>query len=403
MDQNELLAAINDQELVDLAADLIRFASPVGEEQALGRHLASYLAAMGLVVSVREVDRGRSNILAVLPGGEQDHVGLLFHGHMDTIPFLHMADPLSGEIIEGHIWGRGSVDQKGGLAAAIAAIQALSESRVPLRKGVALAAVVDEESEHRGSYALAEDGIKADLAIVTEPSDLQLMIGHKGTVPARITVHGRQAHGSTPWLGTNAIEHAARVVDALARLESKSLEVPGIGRIQGSVNIGLIQGGTAYNNVPDRCDIYLDRRTVPGEDQASVLTEIQAILDDLAAADPKFSARVQIDRPDWTWPAIKARGLNPAVTLGETPLTRVLAAAHEQVTGQALEVGYYNGYLDMDFLVNDLSIPTVNYGPGADELSHTDEERLDVSQLLAAARVYALAAWKLCGVPLAGT
>jgi acetylornithine deacetylase/succinyl-diaminopimelate desuccinylase-like protein len=349
-------------------------------------------------VTVRDVHQGRLNILAELRGQDGGAAGLLFHAHLDTVPALGMDDPHSGRLAGGAVWGRGAVDQKGGLAAAMAALGALAQAG-PLRKGVVLAAVIDEESEHRGSYALVEDGVKAEAAVVTEPSDLRLIVGHKGTVPARITLQGRQAHGSTPWLGINAVEHAARVVDALGRLRPRAVDVPGVGTVSGTVNVGLIQGGTAYNNVPDRCDVWIDRRTVPGETQASVLVEIQGVLDGLAGSVPGFRGNVEIDRPDWKWPLIRQRGLNPSASLGDGPLTRALHEAHRRVTGSPPERAYNNGYLDMDFLVNDLGIPSVNYGPGEEALCHTPDERLDVAQLVTAARVYALAALTLCARP----
>jgi acetylornithine deacetylase/succinyl-diaminopimelate desuccinylase len=390
-----VLGCIRDDEVIQLTQDLVRIPSPVGEERALGEHLAAYLRAMGLEVSVRDVHDGRLNVVGILPGEQAGEIALLFHGHMDTIPFLAMPDPLSARVEDGQIWGRGSVDQKGGLAASILAIRALAEARVPLRKGVAVAAVVDEESEHRGSYALVDDGFRADFAIVTEPSDLQLIVGHKGTVPARITVLGKTAHGSTPWLGINAIERAARLVGALSKIEPRAVDVPGVGRMQGTLNVGLVNGGTAYNNVPNRCEVWIDRRTVPGESQATVLAEIRSVLAEQATADPQFRAEVEVARPDWRWPRIKERGLNPSATLGENALTLALGEAHRQVTGEPPVPAYNHGYLDMDFLVNDLGIPTVNYGPGEDALCHTDEEHLSIAHLLAATRVYALTALAL--------
>ena len=343
MDSKAILSHIDDDALVLLAQEMVRIPSQNGQERVFGEWLAERLAGMGLAVRVRDVDQGRLNVLAELPGCVEGPAGLLFHSHMDTIPVLGMPDAHSGRLVDGAIWGRGAVDQKGGLAAAIAAIGALAQSRHALRKGIALAAVIDEESEHRGSYALVEDRVQAEAAIVTEPSDLQLMVGHKGTVPARITLRGRQAHGSTPWLGINAIDHAARVVAALSGLEPRTVDVPGVGRVRGTVNVGLIQGGTAYNNVPDRCVIWIDRRTVPGESQASVLAEIQQILDGLAAADPGLQGSVEIDRPDWKWPLIRLRGLNPSATLGDVPLTHALRQAHHQVTGSLPEKAYHNG------------------------------------------------------------
>jgi succinyl-diaminopimelate desuccinylase len=397
MDSTSLLSRIDDVALVSLTQEMVRIPSPNGQERALGEWLAARLSGMGLAVTVQDVHQGRLNVVAELPGRVGGPAGLLFHGHIDTVPVLGMPDPYGGHLVDGAIWGRGSVDQKGGLAAAIVAMSALAQAGSSLRKGVALAAVIDEESEHRGSYALVENGLRAEAAVVTEPSDLQLVIGHKGTVPARITLRGKQAHGSTPWLGVSAIEHAARVVDALGRLEPRSIEVSGVGMVRGTVNVGLIQGGTAYNNVPDRCDVWIDRRTVPGETQAGVLAEIGNLLDGLNKSLPDFKGSVEIDRPDWKWPLIRQRGLNPSATLGDIALTRALHEAHCQVIGSPPERAYHNGYLDMDFLVNDLAIPTVNYGPGEEALCHTLEERLGVAQLKAAARVYALTALALCG------
>lgn len=393
--QERVLAQIDDEEVIAFTQEVIRFESQNGNEGPIARWLAGYLEELGLEVEITNVHEDRANVLAILPGSEEG-IGMLFHGHTDTIPFLNMEDPLSGEIGDGYIWGRGSCDQKGGLAASIMAIKAIAEAGVPLRKGLALAAVVDEESEHRGSYALAERGLEADGAIVTEPADLMLLPGCKGTAPLRITFHGKIAHGSVPWLGVNAIEKAAKAVLALQELQPCVVEIPDLGEVRGTLNIGLIEGGTAYNNVPHECSIFIDRRMVPGETQTSCMTEIQELLDRLAADDPDFKATLEVARPDWNWEPIKKRGLNPAVTSTDAKITQAVMRAHREVVGEPVELGYTNGYQDMDFLVNDLGIPTVNYGPGDTAFSHTDQERLDVSELLTATRVYALAALEMC-------
>jgi acetylornithine deacetylase/succinyl-diaminopimelate desuccinylase-like protein len=165
--------------------------------------------------------------------------------------------------------------------------------------------------------------------------------------------------------------------------------------MQGTLNIGLIQGGTAYNNVPDSCSIWIDRRTVPGETQASVLAEIQQVLEHLTSEDYKFRAKAEVARPDWKWEAIRDRGLNPALTSPKSPVAQALTSAHKQATGKEVKLGYTNGYNDSDFLVNDLGIPTVNYGPGESARSHTLDEKLRIDHLLTAVRVYLLAALEL--------
>ena len=148
--RDKVLNELRDEEIIAFAQEMIRFESRNGHEGPIARWLADEFRAMGLQVTVDDVHDGRLNVIAVLPGAEE-RIGLLFHGHTDTVPFLNMENPLSGEIIDGYIWGRGSCDQKGGLAGAIMALKAIVRAGIPLGKGVAVAAVIDEESEHRGS------------------------------------------------------------------------------------------------------------------------------------------------------------------------------------------------------------------------------------------------------------
>jgi acetylornithine deacetylase/succinyl-diaminopimelate desuccinylase family protein len=391
-----LLAHLDDQEIIEFTQRLVRIPSVNGEEGQAAAFVAEACQGAGLQVSVRDVHDGRPNVLAVWPG-DGETVGLLLHGHTDTVPFLNMRDPTSGQIEDGYIWGRGSVDQKGGLAASVMALLALARSGVRLAKGVAVAAVIDEESEHRGSMALVDDGLKADCAIVTEPSDLHLLVAHKGTAPIRIRFTGVLAHGSNPWIGVNAVEMASRTVMALKELELKSVEVPGIGTMRASFNVGLIEGGTAYNNVADSCALWLDRRMVPGEKQAMAIAEVEEVLSRLAADDPTFKAEAEIARPDWKWDRIRERGLNPSLTPPHSPVAQAVAAAHQAETGESVEVGYTHGYNDGDFMVNDLDIPTVNYGPGEGFRSHTVQEQLRIDHLLTAARVYLRTALMMAG------
>jgi acetylornithine deacetylase len=384
---SNLLRLVNDEEVIAFTRSFIQTASVNGQEGPAAEFIAKACRDAGLQVTLREVAPGRPNVLVVLPG-ELPEIGLLFHGHSDTVPFLSMGDPLSAEIRDGSIWGRGSVDQKGGLAAAIMVLITLKRSGVHLRKSLAVAAVIDEESEHRGSYALVDDGLKADAAITTEPSDLQLLVAHKGTAPIQIHFTGVLAHGSNPWVGVNAIEMAAKTILRLKEIPLKSIDIPGVGVMQATFNVGLINGGTAYNNVADSCSIFLDRRTVMGEDQWSALEEVRQLLAKLASEDPKFRAEAEIARPDWQWEPIRKRGLKPSMTSPDSAIAQAIGAAHRLVTGQPVDVGFTNGYNDGDFLVNDLGIPTVNYGPGESPRSHTAQEKLRIDHLLTAVRVY---------------
>jgi acetylornithine deacetylase/succinyl-diaminopimelate desuccinylase-like protein len=378
---------IASDEVVQFTQAVIRQSSVTGEERALGCFLGQALEEFGLRVELQEVAAGRYNVLAVLPGDDPE-LSLLFHSHMDTVPYGAMADPLSAEVAQDHIWGRGSVDQKGGLAASVMALAAIARSGVRLQSSLGLALVVDEESEHRGSMALVERGLQARQAVVTEPSGLRLVVGCKGTTPFQIRVQGKAAHGARPWLGVNAIHRATQVMRELEALDYPEYTVPGYGPVRGSLNLGVIEGGRAYNIVPDECLLWFDRRTVPGEKRASVLGAVQVILDRLAGSDPPVEGVLSVARPDWDWEPIRERGLHPAVTPAGAPIRDMVARHHAAVVGRPAEIYFTDGYNEMDFLINDLNIPTLQYGPGDSGLCHTDEERLSIAQLLDATRVY---------------
>ena len=392
----EILSTLNDDDIISFTRKFVQTSSVNGEEKAAADFIASALKESGLQTTVREIQPGRPNVVAVLPGREAG-IGLAFHGHTDTVPFFNMKEPLSGEVIDGSIWGRGSVDQKGGLAAAALAVMAIANAQVPLRKGLAILAVIDEESEHRGSFALASEGFQADFAITTEPSDLQLLVANKGTAPIRIDFMGVLAHGSNPWIGVSAIEMAAKTIMEIKKLPLKEVDIPGIGTMKASFNVGLIEGGTQYNNVAHTCSIFIDRRCVPGETQTTALQEVRQLLERMAAEDPKFKATAEIARPDWKWQPIRERGLKPAMTSPASPISVAIANAHQAQTGEQVLIGFTNGYNDGDFLVNDLGIPTVNYGPGESPRSHTAEEKLRIDHLLTAVRVYLRTAMELAG------
>jgi acetylornithine deacetylase/succinyl-diaminopimelate desuccinylase len=375
------------QKVIEFARAIIRLPSVTGKEEALGRYLGHALEGFGLQVELEEVAPDRYNVLATL-AGERPELGLLFHSHMDTVPYGAMPDPVSGEVRGDHIWGRGSVDQKGGLAASVMALAAIAQSGARLHSSLGLALVVDEESEHRGSMALVEQGLHARQAVVTEPSNLRLVIGCKGTTPFRISVTGKAAHGARPWLGVNAVHRAMQVVTALEELEYPEQDIAGYGSVRGSLNLGVVEGGRAYNIVPDECMLWFDRRTVPGETQDAVLDAVQSILDRLAGADPPVTSSLSVARPDWDWDPIRSRGLWPAVTPSGAPIRDLAARHHKAIVGCPVEIYFTDGYNEMDFLINDLNIPTIQYGPGDSRLCHTDEESLSIPQLLDATRVY---------------
>ena len=190
--------------------------------------------------------------------------------------------------------------------------------------------------------------------------------------------------------------YGMQIADELLHEEFPVFNIEGLGEIRATLNLGIMQGGVAYNIVPDECALWFDRRTVPGETQETVLTALQDTLKKYNKI-PDISVQAEIARPDWNWEPIRERGLLPAMTEIDSTLVHVVKKTHQEHAGVFPEIYFTDGYNEMDFLINDLAIPTVNYGPGDGGLCHTDHERLDIRQLETAASVYNSIIHMTCG------
>lgn len=366
---------------------LISIQSITGNEKELALYLEQRFKSIGCRTSLYEAAPGRFNVTAVIGGSESEKLGLLFHGHLDTVPGYNMVHPFNPKEIDGCFHGRGSVDQKGGLAAVLSAFEAYINSGRKLRKPVGFVGVIDEESEHRGSLALRDMGIDADFAVVTEPTGLRLGIGCKGTVPIKIEIKGKPAHGCRPWLGVSAILIGMDITQDLLNEELPECDIDGIGPVKASWNLGKIEGGVVYNMVADRCSLWFDRRLVPGETQEQVLEQVNRIINKYRE-NKSVIVNVEVSRPDWNWNPIKERGLMPALTDINSQLVKYVKMSHEKVENQEPVVFFTDGYQEMDFLVNDLGIESIQYGPGDSALCHTDNEKLSISDLVKCTDVY---------------
>lgn len=385
-------------ELTQLLADVVRVDSTFGREAECGRLLEKIALDNGLIVDIMPVTDDRFNVLITIgaEGYEDKKHGLILHGHYDTVPMLDMPDPLNPKITNNRMWGRGVVDQKSGLVAALGAAIAIKRSGRSLQKPFCVAAVVDEESEHRGSYALTQSKLQSDFAIVTEPTNtVTCEFGCRGTSPIRIEVEGLTAHASNPWVGINAIQKSMPLLDALFSLDFPQLDLGTLGSLRATLCVSMFEAGTAYNNVPGKAVIWLDRRTIPGENNSSALAQVQAIIDTIKKSDPDFKAIADVARPDWHWETIRKRGLNPTLVDPDAELFGVLNRAAEKV-GIQLEKKVSLGYNDMDFLVNDMGIETLVYGPGDGKMAHTPYEEVDLDDVCKVAEVYCQMIEEIC-------
>jgi len=337
-------------------------------EGEIARAVAAEMRAIGLDVELAEALPGRPNAVGVLEGRRPGR-SLMLCGHLDTVGVVGMESPFVPREQDGWLHGRGAQDMKGGVAAMIGAARRLAESGGLAAGRLIVAAVVDEELESAGAEALVRSW-RADAAVVTEPTDLAIGLGHKGFCWLEVVAGGRAAHGSRPAEGRDAILRMGRV---LARLEAldRALQSRPPHPLLGpaSLHASLIQGGRELSTYPDRCTLQLERRTLAGEAEDAPLAEVEALLAALRAEDPELevSARQLFSRQPYETP----RG-HPLPDL----LATALAAAGRPVRHAGLSF-----WTDAAILGR-AGIPTILFGPGGEGL-HGPHERVRMDEVLA--------------------
>lgn len=328
-----------------------------GEARIAG-FIAEHLRRLGLDVQVQEAAPGRPNVVGVLDSGRPGPA-LMFCGHVDTVGVEGMQAPFDPIVRDGRLFGRGSQDMKGGVAAMIDAARVVSERGLPSGR-LLIAAVVDEEFESLGADALVREW-RADAAVVTEPTDLQIGVGHKGFAWFEIATAGRAAHGSRPKEGRDAILRMGRVLARLEHLD-RELQSRPPHDIMGtaSLHASLIEGGREWSSYPDRCVLKLERRTIAGESDQTAAEEVQTILRAESASDAEFiaTARLVFARPPYEFPD------------GHT-LPQVLrqCATRQNVSTHAIGMSFWTDAA----ILGGAGVPSVLFGPGGAGLHSTEE------------------------------
>ena len=349
-------------------------------EAAIATFIAEWLRAAGLEVHMEEVQPGRPNVVGIAHGAGGGR-SLLLNGHIDTVGVAGMSQPFRPRVEGGKLYGRGAYDMKGGMAACL--IAAAEAARLNLRGDVIVTAVMDEEYAGLGTLAIA-DQVRADGAIVAEPTELQLVVAHKGFVWLEVETQGVAAHGSRPHLGVDAIAKMGGVLTGLERLAAELAQRPPHPLLgPPSVHASTIQGGGEWSTYPDRCTLAIERRTLPGETGDTAEAELRVIVDGLAAADPAFKAVVRRDLVR-----------SPL----ETPAGAAIFAAVQQaaagVLGKPVEPTGVSFWTDAASL-HAAGIPTVLFGPlGAG--AHAAEEWVDLASVQRCADVYLATAAAFC-------
>jgi acetylornithine deacetylase/succinyl-diaminopimelate desuccinylase-like protein len=355
-------------------------------EGAAAEAVAAHMRRQGLDVHVQEVAPGRPNVVGVLDSGSPGR-SLMFCGHIDTVGVEGMQSPFDPRETDGRLYGRGSQDMKGGVAAMIDAAR-LAADRGFRAGRLIVAVVVDEEYASLGADALVRDW-GADAAVVTEPTDLQIGVAHKGFAWLEIGTRGRAAHGSRPADGRDAILAMGRVLREIEKLDRQLQVRPPHARLGvASLHASIIAGGRELSSYPDACRLDMERRTLPGELESAPEDEVRGILERLRAEDPAFeaSARVMFARP-------------PYEIDGRHPLPAALGAAGHRCGITAGQVGM--SFWTDAAVLGAAGTPSVLFGPGGAGL-HSVEEYVTIADVIACRDVLAALAADWCASPTAG-
>ncbi|TWP35713.1 M20 family metallopeptidase [Leekyejoonella antrihumi] len=392
--ERRALELIDESDLVGLTQLLIRQPgqNPPGQEAATVAALVGACLDHDLAVRTSTAADGRDNVHATTRAGEGP--GLLLLGHTDVVPIGEgwTVDPIDGVVRDGRIFGRGSTDMLGGLAACVIAMSAVqraaAETQTALTGPIELAATVDEEEGGLGIRHLMQESHPPYLGCITaEPTDLQTIIAARGDCYLDITVHGVAAHSGRPSDGCNAIYGAARIIESLRAWhdELASHAHPLAGAATWSV--GQVDGGQGTAIVPARCRVQADRRLLPGEDPAQVLESVRQRIATLRLQNDGLSFEIVMP--------MSMPGFDTSAT---DPFPVAVDAALAESGGPGLPLGGWTAACDGGYIACDLGVPTVVLGPGSvNDQAHRPDESVAIAELLVAARTYALTAARLLG------
>jgi succinyl-diaminopimelate desuccinylase len=324
--------------------------------------------------------------------------GLHLSGHYDVVPAgpSWQREPFRPEEDNGRLYGLGTSDMKGGIASIMGLIQALYETNTTLRNGLTFSFTPDEETGGLAGmgYLVKQRIIEADFGIITEPSQPHFVrIGHRGVLWVEVVTKGRTAHASMPYRGINAFKKLLRVAQGLEDLE-RELE----GKITAApvmveedkhptICIGsVVRGGVKTNVVPDECSMMLDRRLIPEETTQEAFAEIRSVVEMLQRDDPEL--RVELTQH---------LGIEAASIAADSVLSQAVATCHAQIYGRTPAIAISPGFNDTHYMIREMGIPALTYGPGTTGTAHTPDEYIVIDDLYKTTQVLVQVALTLLG------
>lgn len=392
MDIDDVFKRIDEEKLVGIIADLIRIPShsdTPGQEGKIVAFVNDLIRDWGFDATLKKVAKERANIIVKLKGcgGGQS---LALNGHLDTVPpGQGMKQPYRPVVENGRLYGRGSCDMKGAVGAMLYTLYLLKKCEVRFDGDLYFTAVVGEETGGIGTRSLIDNGFRSDYAVVGEPTGLDLVISHKGVLQLEIIIRGKAAHASMPERGVSAISAVANFIqrlekDLVPRLQQRIQKHVGAA----TLSFGVIRGGIKANTVADCCSLQIDRRWVEGETQAQIISEIEAILHEVCDKDPGLKAEMILLNPiDGYFGPFAISEDHRLIGYAEQAMT--LAEKLPRISGMQC-------WSDAATLMK-AKIPTVLLGPGSLAQAHTNNEFVEINQLVDAARCYLALTSVICG------
>ena len=379
---SDIKSKIKEEEITNLAQELIKIPSDeTAGEKEVCEYLESFLKSLGMKVRLQEVLPNRPNIIAEVIG---DGVGksIMFNGNVDTVPIGDInkwsMDPYSAIIKDNKLFGRGSTDMKGSIASMIIAMKFIMNNVKKFNGKIIFTGVMAEETTGLGTQKIVEENIKADMAVVGEPSDEKIYRAHKGTMWFNLFTYGKLEHSSeSNSESNNAIINMMKLIMEVNEI-SKELETVENNLVgHPSINVGLIDGGTKQNMIADSCRISIDRRTLPEEKTDEILDKLRIRLDRLRSLDGRLTFDLKIDT------------IREAVEVAESEqIVQEVKNALNKVIDKNPIISGMKATTDMSILVNQGNIPSVIYGPGFIKQAHTVDEFIEVRRLVESSQVY---------------
>jgi succinyl-diaminopimelate desuccinylase len=391
-----LFQLIDEEEAIFFLQSLIQINSvnPPGKEKEAAMAIFTHLSDSGLQVRLDDLGNERANIFVTYPHNASTESGrnnkfLVFSGHLDTVPTGKVSwdyPPFSGVVENNKMFGRGTTDMKGGVAAMVLAMKYLYEAGISLNGKLQFVGTAGEEVDGFGAKTVIKKGqIEGTTAIViSEPSNNQAYIAHKGALWLEITTYGKTAHGSMPDHGVNAIQAMKNFLNELDHFDLSTHHHKLLGH--STINVGLIQGGVKTNVVPDQCTVTLDIRTVPGHDHGKITAEMEQLL--AKACDPMgASYEIQVVN-DMAF-------LETSIEDSFIQLAVHTAQTHFNKTLHPKGVNYYT---DGSVYSPSLGIPVLIYGPGDPAMAHQPNEWLAIDNFIESIRYYMALAIEYLGI-----